>query len=168
MIGLKGPRALSSILPGMPPRARLHLAITSCLLIGFFPLMPGTIASLLTALLYAIGNAYLSIVVHILLWAVIVLLGVYSTRNLERGYQWEDPSFIVIDEVAGQYLALLLVPSTPVAWLLAFLGFRIFDVFKPLGIKRFESLKDGWGVMLDDMMAGFYAGLIIRIGYLWF
>ena len=71
------------------------------------------------------------------------------------------------DEVAGQYVALSVLPYLPVEspseklslWILAFLLFRIFDIWKPLGIRRLEKLPEGWGVLMDDIAAGIVAAL---------
>ena len=78
-----------------------------------------------------------------------------------------DPSRVVIDEVAGQLAAVLIL--TTVSWwsmLAAFLLFRIFDVFKPLGIRRLEDIPNGWGIMLDDLAAGLLAAVIINVAVL--
>ena len=78
-----------------------------------------------------------------------------------------DPSRVVIDEVAGQLAAVLIL--TTVSWwsmLAAFLLFRIFDVLKPLGIRRLEDIPNGWGIMLDDLAAGLLAAVIINVAVL--
>jgi phosphatidylglycerophosphatase A len=79
---------------------------------------------------------------------------------------------VVIDEVAGQWFALSVLPWLPetavegwTPWLLAFFLFRFFDVLKPLGIRRLESLPRGWGVLLDDVAAGLVVVPILLLGY---
>ncbi len=164
MVGLKGPRNLRSVLSGLDPISRLHLAYTSCLLVGFFPFMPGTFASLLTTGGFVLIFDRLTLVTQLVLWFFLVLSGVFSSNYLQRHHGWKDPSFIVLDEVAGQWIALLTLPPRPLYWMLAFIGFRLFDVFKPFGLKRFERMPGGWGVMMDDVMAGFYTAVVIHLG----
>lgn len=78
--------------------------------------------------------------------------------------EWgEDPSQTVIDEMVGMWIAVLAVPLSWQYWLAAFLLFRFFDIFKPLGVRRLENIEGGWGVMLDDIMAGVYTNLLLQI-----
>jgi len=90
----------------------------------------------------------------------VVAAGIYLSTIYARYLNVQDPGKIVIDEVAGQLLALFLV--TPAwKWLaLSFLLFRFFDIVKPLGIKKLERIKWGWGIMADDLAAGLLTWLI--------
>ena len=94
-------------------------------------------------------------------------LGVIATDHLEK--EWgKDPSKVVMDEVIGVWIALLFVPVTWVNLLLAFALFRLFDIWKPLFIRKLEAIKGGWGVMLDDVLAGVYANIVLQvILYFW-
>jgi len=75
-----------------------------------------------------------------------------------------DPGCIVIDEIVGMLIALTLVPDHPAAWLLAFILFRIFDIWKPFPVSWFDRhLHGGIGIMLDDVMAGVYAFVCLQI-----
>ncbi len=74
-----------------------------------------------------------------------------------------DPSEVVIDEVAGMWIALLGAPLTAPHLLAAFLLFRLFDVWKPGPIDRLQNLPGGWGVMADDVAAGAVAGLLVAL-----
>ncbi len=115
-------------------------------------------------------------------------IGVWSASRAASYAGIEDPQFVVIDEVAGQHLALLL-PLIPIAlphltahmdlsvftiffalslvnWkylLLGFILFRVFDIWKPWPIRRVEKLPGGWGIMADDWMAGIYAAILLRV-----
>lgn len=91
-------------------------------------------------------------------------LGVQSANRLEAVWG-SDPSRIVIDEMVGVWIAMLGVPFSITNLALAFVLFRIFDIWKPLGIRKMEDFKSGWGVMMDDVLAGIYA-LILLHGYL--
>ena len=78
--------------------------------------------------------------------------------------EWgEDPSQTVIDEMVGMWIAVLGLPMTWQYWLAAFLLFRFFDILKPLGVRRMEKIGGGWGVMLDDVMAGVCANLVLQV-----
>lgn len=83
---------------------------------------------------------------------------------------WDkDPSKLVLDEWAGQAVALFLIPLTSIPneslWILisGFILFRFFDIVKPLGIKQVQSLESGWGVLLDDLLAGLYALISLNL-----
>jgi phosphatidylglycerophosphatase A len=78
----------------------------------------------------------------------------------------KDPGIVVVDEVVGQWVSLLLLPLTPVTVALGFLLFRLLDVVKPWPARDFERLPGGWGIMADDVMAGIYANLLVRVGLL--
>ena len=93
--------------------------------------------------------------------AAISIVGVWASRAVAAASDDEDPSRVVIDEVAGQLLAVAAVPLEG-GWLLAgFLLFRLFDIVKPLGIRKLEAIGGGWGIMLDDLAAGIAAGALL-------
>jgi phosphatidylglycerophosphatase A len=123
--------------------------------------------------------------------ALLVLLGAIGVWSASRAAAYagiKDPQFVVIDEVAGQHLALLL-PLIPIAlphfaermdfstfaiffvlslvnWkylLLGFILFRVFDIWKPWPVRQLEKLPGGWGIMADDWMAGIYAAILLRV-----
>ncbi|PYU89117.1 MAG: phosphatidylglycerophosphatase A [Acidobacteria bacterium] len=90
--------------------------------------------------------------------AAVFVLGVWAAGSAEEFFGHTDPSYVVIDEVAGQMVTFLLRPDAPWRWLLAgFVLFRVFDVLKPFPAGRAEGLPGGWGVMTDDMVAGVYS-----------
>jgi len=90
------------------------------------------------------------------------IIGAIVTNQLEK--EWgEDPSKVVIDEIIGVWITLLFVPLTWQNILIGFVLFRVFDIWKPLGIRSLEAIKNGWGVMLDDVLAGIYANIILQI-----
>jgi phosphatidylglycerophosphatase A len=88
-------------------------------------------------------------------------VGVWSTGIYEARSGISDPSECVIDEVAGQWLACAAAPLTPIAFVLAFLLFRLFDITKLWPVSLGEELPGGWGVMTDDMIAGAMAAVLV-------
>jgi phosphatidylglycerophosphatase A len=89
--------------------------------------------------------------------ALSLLLGIPAATIAARESGRKDPGFVVVDEVAGQWIALL---GSRADWrhaLLALLLFRIFDITKPFPVRQLENLPEGWGIVLDDVGAGLYA-----------
>ena len=130
--------------------------------IGFAPIAPGTWGSaagllLLVALRWS-GSASLELAAVVVLLAV----GIWSADVTGRAMGDEDPGPVVIDEVVGMLITLLWIPVGLTGALLGFLLFRIFDIVKPFPARQCEQLPGGWGVMLDDVMAGVYGQLVMR------
>jgi phosphatidylglycerophosphatase A len=74
-----------------------------------------------------------------------------------------DPSIVVIDEIIGIWITLLLIPPSVPAYVAGFVFFRLFDVIKPQPARRMEHIRGGWGIMLDDVVAGVYANIATRL-----
>ncbi len=135
---------------------------------GWLPLAPGTWgAALATLLLFPLAMLPSATMATLILTVAIVVftwLGVIGSDIVAD--EWgDDPRQTVIDEMVGVWIALLGLPLTW-PWLLAgFVLFRFFDIAKPLGIRRLERLHGGWGIMLDDVLAGVYANLALQIAY---
>lgn len=130
---------------------------------GFFPVAPGTFASLLTALLYYWIFGDMDLVAYLGTIVAVFVLGVVTATSYARQLGQKDPRPVVIDEVCGQLIALTLVPFTWVNIALGFFLFRVFDVLKPYPIRKLERLSWGWGIMADDVLAGLYAALLLRV-----
>ena len=152
-------------------RAKLfHIIIASGFGSGFSPFAPGTAGALVaviiwTVLFYVIPFNILLVVTSLLI-VLFTAAGIWSADKLES--EWgKDPSKVVVDEMVGVWIALLAVPVGNVWYILfAFLLFRFFDIFKPLGIRKMEQLEGGIGVMADDILAGIYSFLLL-IGVRW-
>lgn len=129
--------------------------------------MGALVATLLWLLGYWLLDFWTLQIVTAVCIVVFTLISIKPINRLEE-FWGEDPKRVVIDEVVGVWICLLAVPQEPVGtrfWIyvvLAFALFRLFDIFKPLGIRRMESFPGGWGVMLDDILSGIY-GLIVMI-----
>ena len=137
---------------------------------GFSPVAPGTAGALLAFVVWYVLSFMLSAVA--LWWLTIALIlvftvaGVWAANRLERVWG-EDPSRVVVDEMVGTWIALLAAPAGHLWYGLAAFGlFRLFDIWKPLGIRRMEDLPRGIGVMMDDVLSGVY-GLIVLVGVRW-
>jgi phosphatidylglycerophosphatase A len=146
----------------------LSLTIASAFYIGFIPGAPGTYASIATVLVF-IGINFLTHwlfippVIHLSVVCLTSLVGVLASAEVSRNTGIEDPSFVVIDEVAGQLLTFLLLPINSFNLILGLVAFRAFDIWKPFPIRKLESLGQGVGVMADDLLAGVYANLSLQL-----
>lgn len=129
---------------------------------GYFPVAPGTFASLLIALGYRLWFHRLPWTLYLAIGLASYFLGVWASSHYAARVKKEDPRTVVIDEAVGQWVALLLVPPTWGLVLASFFLFRVFDVIKPLFIHKAESFREGWGIMLDDILAGIYASIILN------
>lgn len=131
---------------------------------GYSPKAPGTVGSAA-----AIGIALLveryagwSPLVFAALAAVVTVPGIWAAGETARQAKIEDPQFVVVDEVVGQWLALAGARTLNwKSWLAAFVIFRLFDIWKPFPVRQLEALPGGIGIVADDLMAGVYAALVL-------
>lgn len=93
----------------------------------------------------------------------VILIGIPAATRVARAYSTKDPQFVVIDEVAGQLIALIYVPLSWKTFLAAFILFRGFDIIKPPPVRQIERLPDGSGIVLDDVAAGIYALIVMQL-----
>jgi len=130
--------------------------------LGYIPGAPGTCGSLPGIALFLLTCRW-PLIWQLLLLLTVFLAGVIAAASAER--EWgEDPGRCVIDEVVGQWVTLLIAGATGWWWLLAgFLMFRLLDIVKPGIIDRSQRLGGGWGVMVDDLLAGLAGGLILLL-----
>lgn len=141
-----------------------HFWIATFLGIGKIPFAPGTWASLASApLFYPLIDYPL---IHIGTLVVVYFLGVYTTGEYAKNIGQIDPSSAVMDEVLGMGVAMLAIPRPWPFVVMAIILFRLFDIWKPFPIRRIEQLPGGWGIMTDDLVAGFYALAWVHIGRL--
>ena len=140
-------------------RQRVALAIASVGGMGWAPIASGTVASAAAVGLY--WALPLDRTVQLAILAVVIAVGVWSAGVAAAAVQDEDPSCVVIDEVAGMLIAAFLLPKTPLHLLAAFLLFRLFDIGKWPPMKQLERLPGGWGIMADDVAAGLIARLLL-------
>jgi phosphatidylglycerophosphatase A len=134
---------------------------------GYGPIAPGTWGSL-PGLAFAFGldrwAGGWAVLGGALFFAV---AGVWAASRAEVLLGEKDPGRVVVDEIAGQMVALLFLPMTVPILVIAFFVFRVLDVFKPWPARRLEDLPGGSGIMADDLMVGLYANLILHGLVLW-
>ncbi len=150
---------------------------------GYIPWASGTFGSLVALLIYAIPGAEHPVIQSLLI-VVSFAVGVPAAAHVaaaeghrltasaaatkaifqprERHHS-PDPSIVVVDEMLGMWLALFLLPKTLIAAIVAFVLFRAMDVVKPPPARQAEQFGNGWGIMLDDAVAGVYANLLTRV-----
>jgi phosphatidylglycerophosphatase A len=186
------PAVVTAELPhGRPRPARsfkdyLALSIATCG-VGYLPLAPGTYGSVVGVGLYVLLRgafmavlwplagrnhlnllhiAYALITLELVAIVLVTMAGTWAASHVERLSGKKDPGKVVIDEVAGQLVALTTMPMDVETWwtiILAFGLFRLFDIIKPYPARRLESLHGGLGIMADDVVAGFYAALVVAL-----
>jgi len=144
-----------------------HKITSTSLGIGYIGKGAGTVAAVACSvcwyLAYRGGYQPTS---SLLITIAITFLGIWSSNEVAKIWG-KDPARVVIDEVAGMCISLLFIPVALKYVIAALILFRFFDIAKPLYIKKIEKLPGGWGIMLDDVLAGVYANLILQ-EVLWF
>lgn len=151
----------SQVLSG---KERCALLIAEFFYCGRFPKLPGTIGSLGSMVIWIPATYFFwPLYVRFGLLLGFFALGVWASPYAIRKYQCDDPKQVVIDEVVGQGIACLVIVGIWWQVVLAFLLFRLFDIVKPWPIKKLEKgfHNPALGIMLDDVMAGIYAALVI-------
>jgi phosphatidylglycerophosphatase A len=132
--------------------------------VGFIPVAPGTFGSVLgVGIVGLLALTGISQAWYALLCVAVFLAGVPISRRAAEAGGVKDPGWIVIDEIAAILFIFINLPFNPVTALLGFLVFRVFDITKPYPIRLLEKLPHGWGIMTDDVAAGFYTGLLLAV-----
>ncbi len=150
----------------MKKKLSFSTIIASLFLIGFIPFAPGTFASLASYGLYLLLPAWLfdGTCVYLLPMLIVALslIAVVICKKAEE-ILGEDHGSIVLDELLGYFVAILFLPQNWLIGMYAFILFRVFDIAKPFPINRSQRLQGGWGVVVDDLLAGVYANVILQI-----
>jgi phosphatidylglycerophosphatase A len=134
--------------------------------VGYLEPGSGTWAAAITVALWWLAGRFISggwlIPVSVVVAASIALIGIPPSTVVARESGREDPGFVVIDEVAGQMIAMIAVPLNWKYLLASFILFRSFDIVKPFPLRRLERLPEGTGIMMDDVGAGLYALVLLQ------
>lgn len=128
---------------------------------GYAPLAPATVASFAFMAIWGLVGP-VPLWGQLVLLAAVIAVGVPAATYVERR-EGKDPHKVVSDEVAGMIVTYLGVSTGWVGLFVGFLWFRLFDIAKPWPVRRLESLPEGWGITADDLMAGVYAHLALRL-----
>jgi phosphatidylglycerophosphatase A len=130
--------------------------------IGYIPFGPGTFGSLIGLIcvwFFPMASHW-----HLLLIVIGSIIGSIAATAAEKQFRQKDSGKIIIDEYIGFYVSAFFIPHTPALLIAAFLLFRFFDIVKPLMIRKVElTLRNGKGVMADDILAGIYANLLLQV-----
>ena len=149
---------LKSARPG--PLSALQVAVGSVLFTGFIPIAPATFGTLAAlALVWALPK---SVIIYGAALAVLFSLGVWLATVLER--RWgADARQITIDELVGTLVSFFLVPFGLIPAIAGFVLFRFFDIIKLPFVRWFERLPGGWGIVMDDVMAGVCTNVVLQV-----
>lgn len=142
---------------------RLARLLATGLYSGYFPIAPGTVGSAVALIPLFLCPAFKGFYL-LLLSFILFFIGVWSATEVEKT-DGRDASIINIDEIVGMWLSVLYLPEGLHWWwlIMAFFVFRIFDIIKPPPVNASQRIPGGWGVMIDDVLAGIYTNLFLRI-----
>ena len=147
---------------------QFHKLFSTGLGIGYIGKGAGTIAAFVCCICWYLAwvGAYPPLFISVIITVLITFIGVWSSSVVEPIWG-KDPARVVIDEVAGMCVSLLFLPVNIKYVLCALILFRFFDIVKPLYIRKLESLPAGWGIMMDDVLAGAYSNILLQ-AVVWF
>ncbi|MFI4955593.1 MAG: phosphatidylglycerophosphatase A [Gammaproteobacteria bacterium] len=130
---------------------------------GLSPVAPGTMGTLV-AIPIIMLMSFFSLPIYIAITLVTIILGTYAADWSSRDLKVHDHSGIVIDEIAGMMIVMLFVPINALTLLEGFALFRLFDIVKPWPINWLDKqIKGGVGIMVDDLLAALYAGVVLKL-----
>jgi phosphatidylglycerophosphatase A len=144
------------------PGDRLALAVATLLGIGRSPLVPGTVGTAASLPLVAVAGLALPSWGYAVSAACVALGGIWAAGRASRVLGVKDPGAVVIDETAGLFVTLMGIRPTLATLCLGFILFRLADILKPAPARQAERLPGGWGIVVDDLIAGLYANLALR------
>jgi phosphatidylglycerophosphatase A len=133
--------------------------------VGYSPIAPGTLGTLVTIPIYYFLSAIQSPIYEVTLIAFF-FLSVWISENAEIFFGKKDDPRIVIDEMMGFLITMLWVPKTALFIIIGFFLFRFFDIVKLPPLRLMERAKGGFGVVLDDVVAGVYTNIVLHLIYL--
>jgi phosphatidylglycerophosphatase A len=145
------------------PKQKIMVFLATGCYVGYIPFAPGTFGSLMgIPLLWLLSK--LAFPFSVLAIFFFIVLSLWVGGEAEKIFNQEDSGAIVIDEVAGMLVTFAMIPWSMQNLLIGFVLFRVFDITKPFPIPLIEKkLKGGFGVVMDDIMAGIYANVVLRL-----
>ncbi len=138
---------------------RIGVFVATCAYVGYAPVAPGTFGSAIGLAVFYAVRRYGTKTVEAAAIVVLLAIGLWAATEAEHHFGGIDPGPVVIDEVIGMLITLVFVPVNLAGAILGFFIFRLLDVVKPWPARRLEHLPGGFGVVLDDVMAGIYGNL---------
>ena len=158
---------------------KINLIFVTFLGVGYIKIAPGTFASLITSIIFFyLFRLYISIEHFLILCLIMILVftySLYAIKTVENEFEQKDARQIVIDEVIGQSIPILFIEYTAYSqtqlfgadlylYVTSFFLFRFFDIFKPFPIRYFDkNYKNSFGILFDDVLAGFYTLIILLL-----
>ena len=156
---------------------KINILISTLFGCGYFTKIPGTVSSLVTTIIIYIvyeNLGYKDLKYSIIIFITLFLYSFYAVKDSESKFKNKDPNQIVIDEVLGQAMPLILLLylnqnnqlslQIEIYYILSFLFFRFFDIIKPFPVSFFDKkFKNYFGIIMDDIMAGFYSMILIYL-----
>ncbi len=138
--------------------------ISTFFYLGYFPKIPGTIGTLGGLTLYILLNNFFNFNVYsmCIFTLILIIVSIISSSYAIKVFNNNDPKEVVIDEVAGYFVSVLFLPFDYNLIIIAFILFRLFDIYKPFLVKKLEDLKGGLGITLDDVGAGVLTNILIQ------
>jgi len=131
--------------------------------IGYIPIAPATFSCIISIIIWYFLLVYP--IIYIVLTIGLILLGIAFSNDLSKIWG-KDPRQIVIDEYACLLIPLYFTPHRILPLVITFVLFRIFDILKPFPLNKLEDLKEGWGIMFDDLGAAVYTTIILLVIHL--
>ncbi len=128
---------------------------------GYIPFASGTFGSLVALLIYWIPGFENPFIMFLAI-VVLIAYGIYVGNKFDIKYG-KDPAECTVDEMVGQWIALLFVPKTVILSVVVFFVWRFFDIVKPYPARNLEYLPGGLGIMIDDVVSGFYSLIVIHL-----
>jgi phosphatidylglycerophosphatase A len=153
----------SKVITGVEPSFATKL-FASALFSGYSPVASGTVGSAVALAFYFIPG-FESLVFIGAFILIVFILGIKASHTMEQRYG-HDPAEVTIDEVVGMWISLFLLPKKIFIALTAFILFRFFDIIKPFPAYKFDAMHGGFGIMMDDVVAGIYANIILQLALL--
>ena len=144
-------------------RLKISKWIATCFKVGYLPFAPGTWGSVFAILLWWVLLKDLNTYIFGAIIIIFLLIGIVVSNIIIDQSGDHDPSYIIIDELVGQWLALFLIPDGFFNIAISFILFRFFDIIKPWPIRLIEKFPKGLGVMSDDLTAGLITLVLIQV-----
>lgn len=142
----------------------VHEFIASGFCSGYVKFAPGSAGTLIAIPLSLFFNYFFNPVIYFFIIIFLIIYGSFICYEIQDFYNEDDPSWIVIDEIVGFFIATFTIKISFWSYFFAYIIFRLFDIFKPLYIKTIEEkLNCGFDIMLDDCVAGVYTLIILKI-----